>query len=469
MSAGADIAKLAAASETLEEVGAALPGAWFVGGAVRDLLLGIEVKDVDVAVAGETRDAARAVHRRVGGDIFSLSDRFGTWRINAADGFQVDITELRGKTIEDDLGHRDFTVNAMALSTGGHELTDHFGGIADVDARILRLVAERAYEDDPLRPLRLPRLAAALNFEIDPETAEATRRHASRVTEPAAERVFAELRALIGCQDAVRGIRLLDDLGLMAVVLPEIERLKGIEQTVYHHKDVYEHTLEVLENVIELERTGYEVFEDHAPALRSLLAEDLADELTLAGGLRWAALLHDIGKPDTQTRFDDGRLGFPGHDIRGAEIVREICKRLHTSERFAQYVAALTRHHMRLGFQIPKRPLSRRDEYAYLVKSRPVEVEVGVLSVADRMATRGRKHEEGIPRHVGFAVEMTDTALDWRANPLKPVIRGDELATAVGIEPGPKLGELLAVIAEAQYAGEVTSAEEAIALARSAL
>lgn len=469
MNAGADIAKLAAASDTLRVVGEAVPGAWFVGGAVRDLLLEIDVMDVDLAVPGDPREAARAVHKQVGGDIFSLSDRFGTWRINAADGFQVDLTALRGETIEEDLGHRDFTINAMALAPNGHELTDLFGGVADIEARVLRLVAERAYEDDPLRPLRLPRLAAALNFEIDPDTAEITRRHASRITEPAAERVFAELRALLGCDDAIRGIRLLDELGLMEVVLPELVRLQGLEQTVYHHKDVYEHTLEVLENVIELERTGYTVFEDHAPALRELLAEDLADELTLAGGLRWAALLHDIGKPDTQTRFDEGRIGFPGHDIRGAEIVREICKRLHTSERFAQYVAALTRHHMRLGFQIPKRPLSKRDEYSYLMKSRPVEVEVGVLSVADRMATRGRKHEEGIPRHVEFAVELTDTALDWRANPLKPLIRGDELARAIGIEPGPKLGELLAEIAEAQYAGEVTNADEAISLARTSL
>lgn len=469
MTAQAEIAGLAAASEPLTLVGAALPEAWFVGGAVRDLLVGIEVKDVDLAVPGDPRAAAKAVHAKTGGDIFSLSDRFGTWRINAAGGFQVDLTALRGETIEEDLSHRDFTVNAMALTARDHELVDPYDGAGDIERRIMRLVSERAYEDDPLRPLRLPRLAASLEFEIDPATAETTRRHAGRVTEPAAERVFAELRGLIACDGALRGVRLLDGLGLMAVVLPELIRLQGMEQTVFHHKDVYEHTLEVLENVIELERTGYAIFEDHAPALREMLAADLADELTLAGGLRWAALLHDIGKPDTQTRFEDGRVGFPGHDIRGAEIVREICKRLHTSERFAQYVAALTRHHMRLGFQIPKRPLSKRDEYAYLVKSDPVEVEVGVLSVADRMATRGKNHDIGIPKHVEFAVEMTDVALDWRASPPRPLIRGDELARAVGIAPGPKLGELLALIAEAQYAGEVASADEAIALARESL
>lgn len=466
---------MAAAPEidVFELVGSSLPsgdgGAWFVGGVVRDQLLGRPITDVDVIVRGDPRESARAVHTALGGDIFSLSDKFGTWRVLTPLGFQVDITERRGEECEDDLAARDFTINAMAQSIAGAPIIDPFKGQEDLEKRLVRMVSEQAFIDDPLRLVRLVRFAVTLDFEIDPATAGAAKRHAARIAEPAPERLFAELRLIVGSDDPVRGIRLLDELGLIDVVLPELKPLQGLEQTVYHHKDVYEHTLEVLENVIELERTGYAAFDTHAPALKELLAAELADELTHAGGLRWAALLHDIGKPDTQARFDDGRVGFPGHDVRGAEIVRDICRRLHTSERFAQYVAALTRHHMRLGFQIPKRPLSKRDVYSYMVKSRPVEVEVGVLSVADRMATRGRKHEEGIPRHVDFAIEMTDLALDWRANPLQPLIRGDELAEALGIEPGPKLGELLAEIAEAQYAGEVTSAEEAIALARNAL
>lgn len=443
--------------------------AYFVGGSVRDQLLGLPTTDVDLIVEDDPRESARAVHRSTGGDIFSLSDRFGTWRVLTPHGFQVDITELRGADLGEDLAARDFTVNAMARSVSGGEVVDPFQGAADLESKTLRMVSEQAFVDDPLRLVRLARFAVTLGLEIEPATLAAAQRNAGLAKRPAAERVFAELRAIVGSRDPVRGIELLDQVGLLDVLLPELANLKGVEQTVYHHKDVYGHTLEVLERTVELENSGYEVFGDHAAALRELLAEDLADELTLAGGIRWAALLHDIGKPDTLTRFDEDRVGFPGHDIRGAEIVREICRRLHTSERFSQYVAALTRHHMRLGFQIPKRPLSKRDIYSYFVKSRPVEVEVGVLSVADRMSTRGRKHEEGIPRHIEFAIEMTDLALDWRANPLEPLIRGDELAKAVGIAPGPKLGELLAEIAEAQYAGEVTTADEAIALAQKSL
>lgn len=469
----ADIAELAAASDSLVATRGALPeggaGTWYVGGAVRDLLLGIPVTDVDLAVTGDSRAIARALHAELGGDIFSLSDRFGTWRVHAADGFQLDITPMRGATIEEDLAHRDFTVNAMALSPSGEDLIDPYGGEPDVSRRLLRLVAERAYEDDPLRPLRLPRLAASLGFEIDPDTADATRRHAPRVTEPAAERVFAELRGLIASDGALRGMRLLDELGLTATVFPELAALKGIDQSVYHHLDAYEHTLEVLERTIELERSDYAIFGDHAAGVKTLLAGDLGDELTLAGGLRWAALLHDIAKSETRIESPDGRIGFPGHDSRGAEMARTICKRLNTSQRFSQYISALTRHHLRLGFLVHKRPLARRDLYLYLTATEPVEVEVGVLSVADRLATRGRKSDDAIKAHLELAVEITDAALDFRNDPQPPLLRGNELADALGIEPGPRLGDLLSRIAEAQFIGDVKTADEAVALARASL
>lgn len=470
MTVRADIAELAAASDSLSATRGALPelgaGAWFVGGAVRDLMLGVPVTDVDIAVSGDSRATARALHAALGGDIFSLSDRFGTWRVHASDGFQIDVSGLRGATVEEDLSHRDFTVNAMALSAYDDALTDPYGGEADVARKLMRLVAERAYDDDPLRPLRLPRLAASLGFEIDPETAETTRRHAARVSEPAAERVFAELRGLIGCDGALRGMRLLDELGLTAVVLPELSALKGVDQSAYHHLDAYEHTLEVLERTIELERTNFSVFADHASGVAELLAEDLADEVSLAGGLRWAALLHDVAKSETRVEMPDGRIGFPGHDKRGAEMTRAICKRLNTSQRFSQYVSALTRHHLRLGFLVHQRPLPRRTLYEYLTATEPVEVEVGVLSVADRLATRGRKSDQAIAAHLELALEVTEAALDFRNHRQPPLLRGDELAQALGITPGPRLGELLRRIAEEQFVGEVSTADEAVAIAR---
>lgn len=459
-------------SESLSATAAAVPeasDAWFVGGAVRDLLLGIPVDDVDIAVAGDAKRVARAVHKELGGDIFSLSDRFGTWRLHVAGGWQVDITTLRGDTIEEDLALRDFRANAIAVRVGDDGLIDPFDGQADIAVRRFTLVSDRAYTDDPLRPLRLPRLAASLDFSIDPATADATRAHAAAVTDAAPERIFAELRGLVASDAAVRGMALLDELGLTDVVLPELAALKGVDQSIYHHLDAYGHTLEVLEQVIELEVSGYAVLGDSAPELQQLMDRPLADELTAAGALRWAALLHDIAKPETRVEFDGDRVGFPGHDKRGAEIATAILRRLHASERLTQYVAALTRHHLRLGFLVRERPLPPRTVYRYLTRCHPVEVEVGVLSVADRSATRGRKSDEAIAAHLELARELTVDALEFRRNPPRPPLRGDELASALGVKPGPMIGSALAAIAEAQYAGEISGREDAVQLAQKLL
>jgi putative nucleotidyltransferase with HDIG domain len=331
---------------------------------------------------------------------------------------------------------------------------------------VLRVLGEQAYLDDPLRPLRLPRLAASLGFAADPATAELTKKHAAAVTEAAPERAFAELRGLLCSRDPLRGLALLDEFGLTQELLPELAALQGVEQSVYHHLDAYGHTLEVLERYIEIQADPAAVFGEHGAPLAALLTEPIADEMSRGEALRWAALLHDIAKSETRVELPDGRIGFPGHDKRGAEIVRAICKRFKTSEKFSAYVAALTRHHLRLGFLVHARPLPRRDVYAYLRACEPVEVEVGVLSVADRLATRGRKSDEAIAAHLELAEELTASALDWRANPPAALVRGDDLAESLGVSPGRVIGAALDAIAEQQYVGSVNNRDEAVALAK---
>jgi putative nucleotidyltransferase with HDIG domain len=468
-----DIASLIARNEPLAQVMATpnLSECWFVGGAIRDAMLGRRVTDVDLAVAGDAKPVAQALHRRLGGDIFSLSDRFGTWRVLPDAGqWQIDLTTLRGDSIEQDLALRDFTINAMAVATQQpDELIDLFGGVGDLAAERLRVLGESSYEDDPLRPLRLPRFAAALGFEPDDETSRLTIKHAPRVTEAAPERIFAELRDLINGPGVIRGLELLESLGLTQVLLPELLELRDVDQSDYHHLDAHDHTIEVLEQLIEIEDDPAAVFGDDAPELAEQLDKSLADEMTRGEALRWAALLHDIAKNETRTEFDNGRVGFPGHDKRGAEMVRAICKRLNTSDRFSQFVAALTLHHLRLGFLVHETPLPKRAEYNYLNTCDPVEVEVGVLSMADRRATRGRKSEEAIAAHLELARHLNRAALDWRAAKEEPglaLVRGDDLAKAVGIDEGPALGRLLDRLAEERYIGEVTTEDEAIEFAR---
>lgn len=456
-----------AIAESLSEESAAV---WFVGGSIRDAMLGIDVFDVDLAIDGDAKQAARRIHTALGGDIFSLSDRFGTWRVLSADGLQIDITALRGSTIDDDLAMRDFTVNAMAVPVSRRDqLIDRFNGREDLDGRVLRVLGESAYEDDPLRPLRMARFAAQLQFTPDKETVALTRKHADAVTAASAERIFAELKMLIGGDHAVDGVRRLEALGLLDAIIPELGELRGVEQSVYHHLDAWEHTLEVLERAVEIVADPEPVFGDHAAALRRAIELPLGDQLSRAEALRWGALLHDVAKGRTRVVTDEGRVGFPGHDKLGAELCREILGRLNASEKLTRYVAALTRHHLRLGFLVHKQPLEDREVFRYLKTCTPVEVEVGVLSVADRLATRGRKAEEAIAAHTDLAVLITERAIDWRTDPPKSPIRGDELAEALGIERGPVIGELLARIEEESYLGEVTSRDDAVEFASSVL
>lgn len=468
---GARRAGLSAALEIARE---ALRGeqAWVVGGAVRDRLLGRPVVDLDVAVAGDPRAIARHLALIAGGPVFQLSGQFGAWRVHAPDRtWQVDVTVLQGASIEEDLAQRDFTVNAIAEPLDGGPLVDPHDGAADLDHRRLRMVSEAAFDHDPLRVLRLARFACGLGFEPDDATVAAATVRAPRIAEVAQERVFAELKQVVCADRAVDGLALTARLGLTEHVLPELHRLRGVGQNRFHHLDAHDHTLAVLQAVIDLERDpGPALGPEHREAVRAFLAELLADDLTRGGALRFGALLHDAGKAATRALTPDGHVTFFGHDREGARLAREALTRLRASERLRAHVAALAEHHLRLGFLVRHRPLDRRTVHRYLTTCTPVEVDVTLLSVADRLATRGDNAEAAIAAHLEVARGLLTAALEWRAAGARPpLMRGDQLAAALGIRPGPQLGELLAAIDEAAYAGEVSTSDDAVALARSLL
>jgi putative nucleotidyltransferase with HDIG domain len=445
-------------------------GVWIAGGAVRDAALGRDVDDLDLAVAGDPAAAAKAVAREGGGHAFELSAEFATWRAVAADGsWQVDVTALRGETIEADLAERDFTIGAVAVPLSGGGPIDPYGGLGDLDRRVLRVVGERSFTADPLRLLRAARFAAGLELEIDPATASLARSQATSAASAAGERQLAELRQLVGGPDPLRGMALLDELGLTAAVLPELEALRGVEQGPNHHLDVHGHTMAVLERTLEVEADLERFGGDRGADLEALLAEPLADEMSRGTALRFGALLHDIGKPATRSE-QQGFVTFLGHDRDGAEIVGGLCKRLRASRALTRHLQDLTLHHLRLGFLVHEAPLPARRVHEYLRATEPVAADVTLLTVADRLSARGSgpfATEEAIEAHLRLAREMLASALEWRREgPPQPLLRGDELAAELGIDEGPELGELLAELEAAQYAGEISTPAEAVERAR---
>lgn len=447
-------------------------GAWVVGGAVRDAVLEREVTDLDLAVSGDPASAAKALASAAGGHAFELSAEFGMWRVVGADrSWQADLTTLRGGSIESDLAARDFTVGAVAMPLEGGEILDPYAGLRDLENRVLRVVGPGSFADDPLRLLRAARLAAELRLSIEPETLKLAREEAARAGEPAGERQLIELRQLIGGDDPLRGLALLDELGLTAVVLPELEALRGVAQGPNHHLDVHGHTLAVLERTLEVEADLERFAGERAAETSALLEEPLADDMSRGTALRFGAILHDIGKPATREE-GNGYVTFIGHDREGAEVVAGICSRLRASASLTQHLQALTFHHLRLGFLVHEAPLPPRRVHEYLRATEPVSADVTLLTVADRLSARGSgpfATEEMVEAHLDLARQMLAAALDWRREgPPQPLLRGDDLAAELGIEPGPELGELLDELEAAQYAGEVGSREEALAHLRRA-
>jgi putative nucleotidyltransferase with HDIG domain len=436
---------------------------WLVGGALRDRLLGRPTADYDVVVAGDPRPVARSLGRSAGGHPFQLSEGFGAWRVvSHARDWQVDLLPLGGETIEADLQRRDFTINAIAEPVGGGERVDPFGGLEDLSAGRLRMVSATAFEDDPLRTLRLARMSCELGFDVDPRTLGVARESAPALAQVAPERVFAELKRIVISDAVLDGLELMDRLGATDVVLPELVDLRGVQQSPYHHLDVHGHTRAVLAEAIELEHDPEPALGVHAEAASRLLAEPLANELTRGQALRFGALLHDIAKPQTRDVTTSGRVTFIGHDQAGAQVVIDTLGRLRAGERLSAHVAALVRNHLRLGFLVHDTPLSRRAIYRYLRACDPVQVDVTVLSVADRLATRGSGSDAAIAKHLELAQQLLGEALAWLAEPPRPPVRGDELARALGVRPGPELGRVLRELEEASFAGEIDGRDQAI-------
>ena len=443
---------------------APVPDAWLVGGSVRDLLMGRDVVDVDLVVERDPAAAARTLARAHGGAPFPLSERHGAWRV-VRDGHTVDITRSRGAVTED-LGRRDFTINAMAVPLAGGDLLDPHGGRADLRAERVRVVSDEVFADDPLRLLRLARVAHELGFSVDPDSERLARRDAHLAERPSGERVLVEVRRLLEPDHPDDAVRLLERLGVLDVVLPEAAAMHGVGQSPFHHLDVFGHTLQVLDAAADIGDNPEHYLADAAPPVRAALAAEVGAGFTGRVALRLAALFHDIEKPATRVAGEDGRVSFMGHDDRGADTAEAVLRRWRAPHALIRFCRVLVAEHLRLGFMVRERPFDRRAAYRYAQATDPHALESIVLSLADRMATRGvRARQAYVRRHAEAAVELIRLLEALASERREPLLRGDEIAALAGAS-GPRIGELVALLAEEQAAGSVTTREEAEALVR---
>jgi poly(A) polymerase len=444
--------------------------AWVVGGAIRDALLGHEVDDIDLVVAGDARAAAAQVAEAHGAGRFRLSADFGSWRVHGGrlGEVTVDLTPVQGADLSEDLGRRDFTVNAMALPVGDGALIDPYGGRDDLQQRRLRLVSDRSLQADPVRVMRLARLERQLGLEADDATVARARADAPLLDRSAPERVFEELARMVRLGRPERGFAALDRIGALSVLVPELDDARGMEQNPYHHEDVFGHVMEVVERTGEITADPEPVFRSLAPRVAERLGEPLADDLTRGEALALAALFHDVAKPATRAVTPAGRVTFMDHDRLGAEMVERWCAHYRTSRRLREFIAGCVRQHLALGFLVHRQPLSLRQIDRYLRAVDPEQVELSVLTAADRLATRGpRTRRSAIDRHLALVREVT--AVHFRLvdrGPVELPADGAQIARALRKDPGPWLKDLLVLLREEALLGRVTTADQAIAFAR---
>jgi poly(A) polymerase len=424
-----------------------LAGAVLVGGAVRDRLLGREPLDHDWLVPDPAR-AARDLATALAGSAFALDEARGHWRVVAGAathdltppapaGFGADPRDPA--VLHADLTRRDLTVNAMAV-LGDGRVVDPTGGRADLAEGVIRATSAEALEDDPVRGFRAVRFAAQFGARIDETTAASIAELARGLAAdarpmPALERVRDEIEATLLTPAAGRGIAALDDLGLLELVLPELTAGRGVGPGGFHHLDVLQHQLEALQQLVD-------GFPD----------SDLA--------LRWATLLHDIGKPLTREVDEGGgRARYHGHDRLGAELAAQALRRLKLPRARIDRVRALVRTHMR--------PLPRDERAAqrFVHRLRDLLPDLLMLMVADREAARGPLASQAQRRAYRLALAQVVRLLA-AAPPRPPLLRGEDVMRLLEVGPGPLVGLALRAVEEARAVGDVETRAEAEAYLR---
>jgi poly(A) polymerase len=405
-----------------------------VGGPVRDAMLGRLQNDLDFTTSAHP-DVTERILKGWADAVWDLGKEFGTIGARKGD-WQIEITTWRsesydpssrkpsvayGTSLAGDLRRRDFTVNSMALTVPGRQLEDPYGGLVDLASRILKTpgTPEESFSDDPLRMMRAARFSAQLGFEVAPEVVAAMTAMAERITIISAERVRDELVKLILSPEPRRGLRLLVDTGLAAYVLPELPAL-ALERDEHHrHKDVYEHTLTVLEQAIDLEKER-----GHQPDFVS----------------RFAALMHDVGKPKTRKFQDDGAVTFHHHDVVGAKITRKRMQELRFSNEQIDAVAHLVELHLRFhGYGSGEWTDAAVRRY---VRDAGDQLErLHILTRADcttrnqRKASRLRRTYDELEERIARLSEEEELAS------IRPDLDGNQIMEILGIGPGRDVGE----------------------------
>ena len=451
---------------------------YLVGGFVRDVLLGRDTADIDIAVAVDVLQIGPRLAASLHGKFVLLDEVNKIGRIILND-WTIDAASFTGK-IEDDLTRRDFTIDAMAVDLNqltavdspNASLIDPFDGRLDLDLGIIKMVTDTAFKDDPVRLLRAVRLASELGFIIERKTEIEISRSVHLIAVVPGERVREELLRLLNSSHSGQVFADMEKLGLLTALIPELSPLKGVAQPQEHHWDVFEHSINTVTTVDFILRQGVWDYQNEdllAMVPWSLSLAQYFDQPVSSGStrrslLKLAALLHDIAKPQTKAFDDNGRMRFLGHPEDGSILVESILERLRFSVKEVKLVSLMVKYHLRPTQMSQDNLPTSRAIYRYFRDVGDVGIDTLYLSLADHLATRGpgllmpqwEYHAQLVAYVLKEHFHQKKAAL-----PAK-LVDGNDLINVFGIKPGATIGKLLEEIREAQAAGELTTREEAL-------
>lgn len=468
---------------------------FLVGGAVRDVLTSRLSPDLDFALPSNGISLARKIANALKADFVALDDERDTGRVVVTneDGSRIflDFATYRGATLEADLRARDFTINAIAYNLHDSTLIDPLDGARDIRAKIIRACSPSAFTDDPIRVLRAVRQAAAFEFTIDKETREWMKQAASGVGGVSVERQRDEIFKILGGSKASLSIRALDMLGVLNHLMPELLKMKGVEQSAPHVYDVWSHTLSVmdyLDQIISGLRIGYDA-ENTNDMFTGLLGlrlgryrEQFANYLSVPLNvdrphrslLFFAALYHDVCKPDTKIVEDSGRIRFFEHDIKGAEIAAERARAFNLSNDEAERLHAVIEHHMRIHnfasrLEAEGQTPSRKAIYRFFRDAGSAGIDLILLALADLRGTRATELTiDTWTVYLDIARTLLENYWEKPEEIISPprLLDGKELMKELNLLPGRLVGQLLEAIRENQAAGKIETRDQALAFAR---
>ncbi|MBI4707444.1 MAG: CCA tRNA nucleotidyltransferase [Candidatus Omnitrophica bacterium] len=443
---------------------------FLVGGFLRDYLLGRQKinPDFDFAIKKGSINFGRKLAREMRAGFVVLDKEHGACRVVKKSGgkaYTFDFTDFRGRDLEDDLLHRDFTINTLALDLKdifsainiGNFILDPFSARKDIKSGIIRVANKKSFDEDPLRILRAFSFSALLGFKIENKTLALAQKERRKLSVVSFERIRDELFKVFDTKNAYQYLATLDKLKILEIIIPEINLMRGVNQGPYHHLDVWKHSLETAK---QFERLSKEL--ENNKDVQDYLREYLSGDRKRSQLLKLAAILHDIGKPKAKRRFGN-KIKFHGHERVGLDIAEGIAKRLKLSRDEINALHKMVLWHLRPGYLGDFKQPSKRAIFRYFRDTQNEAVAVLLLSVADQRSTLGRlsTKKSSIQHEIVCFGLIKEYFRRLKEKKFERLINGNELMRRFKLNPSVLVGKILKEIEELQAIGKVKTKEEA--------